>query len=99
MTTLAQLGGLAGVAALLTAIGGIIVQLRGLRREREDTIQLQPDHGTSVADRVHTMDEKLDLVIQGQKQTAENADRVHELISSRLRMHDIELRDIKKRLE
>ena len=98
MTTLAQLGGLAGLAALLTAIGGVIVQLRGLRRVRQDTIQLQPDHGSSVADRVHAMDEKLDLVIQGQKQTADSADQVHELISSRLRMHDIELRDIKKRL-
>ena len=99
MTTLAQLGGLAGLAALLTAIGGVIVQLRGLRRVREDTIQLQPDHGTSVADRVHDMDEKLDLVIQGQKQTVDSSDQVHELILSRLRMHDIELRDIKKRLE
>ena len=52
MTTLAQLGGLAGLAALLTAIGGVIVQLRGLRRVRQDTIQLQPDHGTSVADAI-----------------------------------------------
>lgn len=99
MTALAQLGGLAGLAALLTAIGGVLTQVRQTRKLREDTAQLQPDHGTSVADRVHAMDEKLDLVIQGQKQTADSADQVHELISSRLRMHDIELRDIKRKLE
>ena len=45
-----ELGGLAGVAALLTALAGVIVQLRGLRKVREDTAQLQPDHGSSVAD-------------------------------------------------
>ena len=50
MTGLAELGGFAGVAALLTALAGILVQLRGLRRVREDTAQLQPDHGSSVAD-------------------------------------------------
>lgn len=50
MTGFAELGGFAGVAALLTALAGILVQLRGLRRVREDTAQLQPDHGSSVAD-------------------------------------------------
>ena len=52
MTPLVELGGLAGVAALLTALAGIFAQLRQTRKLREDTAQLQPDHGSSVADLV-----------------------------------------------
>ena len=50
MTPLVELGGLAGVAALLTALVGVLAQLRQTRKLREDTAQLQPDHGSSVAD-------------------------------------------------
>ena len=50
MTPLVELGGLAGVAALLTALAGIFAQLHQTRKLREDTVQLQPDHGSSVAD-------------------------------------------------
>ena len=82
-----------------TAIGGVITQARSLRRVREDTRELRPDHGSSLADRVHDMDSKIDLVVKGQQVIADNADQVHELLSTRLRMHDIELRDIKKRLD
>ena len=99
MTTLAELGGLAGVAALVTAIGGLLAQARNLRRVREDTRELRPDHGSSLADRVHAMDDKIDLVVRGQQVISDSADQVHDLLSSRLRMHDIELRDIKKRLD
>ena len=52
MTPLVELGGLAGVAALLTALAGIFAQLHQTRKLREDTVQLQPDHGSSVADLV-----------------------------------------------
>ena len=99
MTTLAELGGLAGVAALVTAIGSLLAQARNLRRVREDTRELRPDHGSSLADRVHAMDDKIDLVVRGQQVISDSADQVHDLLSSRLRMHDIELRDIKKRLD
>ena len=99
MTTLAELGGLAGVAALITAVGGVLAQARNIRRVREDTRELRPDHGSSLADRVHAMDEKIDLVVRGQQVISDSADQVHDLLSSRLRMHDIELRDIKKRLD
>lgn len=99
MTTLAELGGLAGVAALVTAIGGLLAQARNLRRVQEDTRELRPDHGSSLADRVHAMDDKIDLVVRGQQVISDSADQVHDLLSIRLRMHDIELRDIKKRLD
>ena len=46
----ADLGGMAGLAALLTALVGVLAQLRQTRKLREDTAQLQPDHGSSVAD-------------------------------------------------
>ena len=91
------------LAALITAIGAlcasaasVIVQVRGLRRVRADTAQLQPDHGSSLADRVTGIDEKLDLIAESQRQMARSATETHSLIADRLHGHDIELRDIKK---
>lgn len=98
MTGLAELGGFAGLAALITAATGILIQLRSLRKVREDTAQLQPDHGTSVADKVNAISKQLDLIQSAQEQTAHSAEAVHELITDRLHMHDIELRDIKREL-
>lgn len=96
MTGLAELGGLAGLAALITAAGAAIAQLRGLRRVQDDTKELRPDHGSSVADQIAHQGEKIDLILKMQEQTAESADQTHDLISDRLHMHDIELRDIKR---
>ena len=98
MNWLAQLGGLAGLAALITAVGAAIAPLRGLRRVQDDTKELKPDHGSSVADQITHQGEKIDLILKMQAQTAESADRTHELISDRMHMHDIELRDLKKEL-
>ena len=96
--SLASLGGLAGVAALITAAATAVAQLRGLRRVQDDTKELKPDHGSSVADQIAHQGEKIDLILKMQSQTAESADRTHELISDRMHMHDIELRDLKKEL-
>lgn len=49
--TLAQLGGLGGIAALLTSVG----TLWQLTRVKKDTQQLQPNHGSSVADSVRSI--------------------------------------------
>ena len=98
MEGLAELGGFAGLAALITAAAGVLVQLRSLRKVREDTAQLQPDHGSSVADKVDSISKQLDLIQHAQEQASHNADAVNTLITDRLHMHDIELRDIKKRL-
>lgn len=55
-----------GLAALITAFGalcaslaGVLVQMRGLRRVREDTAQLQPDHGSSVADKINRIEKNM----------------------------------------
>ncbi len=96
VNTLADLGGLAGVAALITAAAGVIVQLRSLRSLRDDTRELRPDHGSSLADRVTGIDEKIDLIAESQRQMSRSATETHSLIADRLHMHDIEIRDIKK---
>lgn len=48
---LAQLGGLGGVAALLTSLGA----LWQIGRVKKDTQQLQPNHGSSVADGIRSI--------------------------------------------
>lgn len=105
MNGLAELGGFAGLAALITAAAGVLVQLRSLRKVREDTAQLQPNHGSSLADEIarqgHEIthqSEKIDLILRTVDRINESADQTHGLISDRLHMHDIELRDIKKQL-
>lgn len=48
---LAQLGGLGGVAALVTSLG----TLWGIIRVKKDTDQLRPNHGSSVADGIRSI--------------------------------------------
>ena len=98
MPGLVELGGLAGLAALITAAGAAIAQVRGLRRVQDDTKELKPDHGSSVADQIAHQGEKIDLILKMQEQTAESAAQTHELLADRLHMHVIEFRDLKKRL-
>lgn len=45
MEHLVALGGFAGLAALITALAGFV-------RIKKDTKQLQPDHGSSLADKI-----------------------------------------------
>lgn len=90
MNTLADLGGLAGLAALVTAIGGVIVQLRGLRKVRRDTAQLMPNHGSHLADAVHR--------IEANMATRADVGEVRRLVGHEVGEVRDDQKDIKQRL-
>ena len=91
MTPLVELGGLAGVAALLTALAGIFAQLHQTRKLREDTVQLQPDHGSSVADLVAATAKEVE-------KTAAEMKEVRRLIGHEIGEVRDDLVDVKARL-
>lgn len=91
MNALADLGGLAGLAALLTAIGGVIVQLRGLRKVREDTAQLMPNHGSHLADAVHR--------IEANMATKDDVGEVRRLVGHEVGEVRDDIKDVRGRLD
>lgn len=55
MGSLIGLGGFAGIAALITSIAGLL-------RIKRDTKQLQPDHGSSLADKIDNIREDVKTI-------------------------------------
>jgi hypothetical protein len=72
----ASLGGLGGLGALVTSMRS----LAETRRVREDTAQLRPDHGESVADQVrslgHQMGEHHALIMRVLDQQTAQGERI-----------------------
>ena len=52
---LVALGGFAGLASLVAAIGGLV-------NIKKDTKELKPDHGSSIADAVNRIEKNVDVI-------------------------------------
>ena len=90
LDALVALGGLGGVAATITSL----VNLAKTRQVHGDTQQLQPDHGSSVADKIdslvrevrgigHQVGELRDSMVQEQEDRRQGDETLRHMLESR----------------
>ena len=89
---ISALGGFGGVAAVISSIAALRkVSDAGKTVEK----QLTPNHGSSLIDKVASVERHIDLLCDELKMLGESAQQTHQLLTDRLAAHDRELRDVK----
>lgn len=90
---ISALGGFGGIAAVISSLAAF---RKVNSAEKAVEKQFTPNHGSSLIDKVGSVERHLDLLCDELRVLARSSEQTHQLLSERLTSHDRELRDVKQ---
>ena len=90
---ISALGGFGGIAAVISSLAAFR-KVDNAEKAVEKTFT--PNHGSSLIDKVGSVERHLDLLCDELRLLGESSKQTHALIADRLTSHDREIRDMKQ---
>lgn len=99
---ISALGGFGGIAAVISSIAAFR-KSKGAEESADKASmstqvmldQFRPNHGSSVYDKIASVERNLDLLCDELRMLGQSAQQTHQLLTDRITAHDRELRDVK----